>query len=162
MSPSNPEGTQPDNPVERIVADLERHLRRRVLKLEPMAEGHSGWTYRVQFEGEQGILRLPAAGVRIAGPADVAFVLSDWVYVLDGPAAIRRCQEALAPFFGGDWEDARRTYNIGSADEVTNRLFETARHIDRVDSDVLTPLSGEVQQLEALAEAVAPALRDRA
>jgi aminoglycoside phosphotransferase (APT) family kinase protein len=71
MPPSNPEGTQPDNPVERIVADLERHLRRRVLKLEPMAEGHSGWTYRVQFEGEQGILRLPAAGVRIAGPADV-------------------------------------------------------------------------------------------
>jgi alkanesulfonate monooxygenase SsuD/methylene tetrahydromethanopterin reductase-like flavin-dependent oxidoreductase (luciferase family) len=94
--------------------------------------------------------------------SNVAFVLSDWVYVLDGPAAIRRCQEALAPFFRGDWEDARRTYNIGSADEVTDRLFETARHIDRVDSYVLTPLSGEVQQLEVLAEAVAPALRDRA
>ena len=37
-----------------------------------MSEGHSGLTYRVQLEGEQGILRLPAAGVRIAGPADVA------------------------------------------------------------------------------------------
>ena len=94
--------------------------------------------------------------------SDVAFVLSDWVYVLDGPDAVRRCQEALAPFFGGDWEDARRTYNIGSADEVTERLFETARHVDRVDNYVLTPLSGEVRQLEMLAEEVAPALRDRA
>lgn len=94
--------------------------------------------------------------------SDVTFVLSDWVYVLDGPTAVRRCQEALAPFFGGDWEDALRTYNIGSPDEVTDRLFETARGVDRVDSYVLTPLSGEVQQLQMLAEAVAPALRDRA
>lgn len=54
------------------MADIERRLRRRVLKLEPMAEGHSGLTYRVHFDGEQAILRLPPAGVRIAGPADVA------------------------------------------------------------------------------------------
>ena len=93
---------------------------------------------------------------------DIAFVLSDWVYLLDGPGAVNRCKEALAPFFGGDWEDALRTYNIGTADEVAHRLFETARHVDRVDSYVLTPLSGEPEQLEALAYAVAPKIRARA
>jgi aminoglycoside phosphotransferase (APT) family kinase protein len=55
-----------------VTADLERHLGRRVLSLAPMAEGHSGLTYRVTLDGEQGILRLPPTGVRIAGPADVA------------------------------------------------------------------------------------------
>jgi aminoglycoside phosphotransferase (APT) family kinase protein len=57
--------------VDAVTADLERHLGRRVLRLEPMSEGHSGLTYRVNLDGEQGILRLPPAGVRIAGPADV-------------------------------------------------------------------------------------------
>lgn len=92
--------------------------------------------------------------------SELAFVLSDWVYVLDGPGSIGRCQQALAPFFGGSWEDARRTYNIGSAAEVVERLFETAAHIDHVDSFVLTPLSGEAEQLAALAT-IAPRLRAR-
>ncbi|GAC1645797.1 MAG: TIGR03619 family F420-dependent LLM class oxidoreductase [Candidatus Dormibacteraceae bacterium] len=90
---------------------------------------------------------------------DIAFVLSDWVYLLDGPGAVSRCQAALAPFFRGDWDDALRTYNIGSPDEITQRLFEMARHADRVDGYVLTPLSGEPEQLGLLATAVAPALR---
>ena len=58
--------------AEAVGADLERRLDRRVLKLEQMGEGHSGLTYRVSLEAEQGILRLPPRGVRIAGPADVA------------------------------------------------------------------------------------------
>ncbi len=55
-----------------IAADLERAIRHRVLDLEEMDAGHSGLTYRVRLEGQDGVLRLPAAGVRIAGPADVA------------------------------------------------------------------------------------------
>jgi alkanesulfonate monooxygenase SsuD/methylene tetrahydromethanopterin reductase-like flavin-dependent oxidoreductase (luciferase family) len=116
-------------------------------RLDPAVLG-AAWRHVLEAAEESGRSR-----------SEVAFVLSDWVYVLDGPDAIRRCQEALAPFFGGDWEDAQRTYNIGSADEIADRLFETASHIDRVDSYVLTPLSGELEQLEALAEAVAPTLR---
>jgi alkanesulfonate monooxygenase SsuD/methylene tetrahydromethanopterin reductase-like flavin-dependent oxidoreductase (luciferase family) len=90
---------------------------------------------------------------------DIDFVLSDWVYVLDGPASVRRCQEALTPFFAGDWGDARRTYNIGTAAEVADQLYAMGRQVDRVDSYVLTPLSDETEQLVALAQAVAPRLR---
>ena len=58
--------------VDRVTTDLERHLGRRVLAIRTMDEGHSGLTYWVRLDGEEGVLRLPAAGIRVAGPADVA------------------------------------------------------------------------------------------
>ncbi|HEX6350712.1 MAG TPA: phosphotransferase family protein [Candidatus Dormibacteraeota bacterium] len=55
-----------------IQADLERQLGRRVLGLESIPEGHSGFTYWVDLEGgERAVLRLPPPGARIAGPADI-------------------------------------------------------------------------------------------
>lgn len=102
---------------------------------------------------------LESAGRSRRSRSDISFVLSDWVYVIDGPGSERRCREALAGFFSGDWADARRTYNIGTADEVVERLRDMARDIDRVDAYVLTPLSGEPEQLEVIAAALAPRLR---
>jgi aminoglycoside phosphotransferase (APT) family kinase protein len=69
--------------VEKIRADLEQELRRRwdrpalaVLSLEPVAEGHSGFTYWVDLEDAGAttryVLRLSPPGARPAGPADVA------------------------------------------------------------------------------------------
>ena len=102
---------------------------------------------------------LAAAAAAGRARRELDFVLSDWVYVLDGTGAIDRCQEALAPFFRGDWADARRTYNIGTEEEIAGQIFEMTRYVDRVDGYVLTPLSDEMDQLEALAESVAPRLR---
>ena len=67
---------------EKIRQDLEDQLRDklgraelRVKAVEPIPEGHSGFTYFVTVEGGQGparyVLRLPPPGARIAGPADV-------------------------------------------------------------------------------------------
>jgi aminoglycoside phosphotransferase (APT) family kinase protein len=67
---------------ERIREDLEaqcrerlRRPRLRVTSVDPIPEGHSGFTYFVTVEdgGEQTryVLRLPPPGARIAGPADV-------------------------------------------------------------------------------------------
>lgn len=58
--------------VSSIQSDLERQLGRRVLGLESVPEGHSGFTYWVDLEGgERAVLRLPPPGARIAGPADI-------------------------------------------------------------------------------------------
>ena len=58
--------------VSTIQADLERQLGRRVLGLDSIPEGHSGFTYWVDLEGgERAVLRLPPPGARIAGPADI-------------------------------------------------------------------------------------------
>src|SRR5438094_7165983 len=57
--------------TEQIRADLEFQLRARVLSLEAVPEGHSGFTYFVKAESGEFVLRIPPPGTRIAGPADV-------------------------------------------------------------------------------------------
>src|SRR6202011_6090154 len=66
----------------RIREDLEAQCREtlgrprlRVTSVDPIPEGHSGFTYFVTIEDDGGpsryVLRLPPPGARIAGPADV-------------------------------------------------------------------------------------------
>jgi aminoglycoside phosphotransferase (APT) family kinase protein len=68
--------------TERIRADLEAQCRERlgrphlrVLSVDSIPEGHSGFTYFVTIDDGDGphrfVLRLPPPGARIAGPADV-------------------------------------------------------------------------------------------
>ena len=57
--------------TEKIRTDLQRALGFRVLELEPMPDGHSGFTYFVTTERGGYVLRVPPPGTRIAGPADV-------------------------------------------------------------------------------------------
>ncbi|HXC76675.1 MAG TPA: phosphotransferase family protein [Candidatus Acidoferrum sp.] len=68
--------------TERIRADLEAECRKRlrrprlrVLSVDAIPEGHSGFTYFVTIDDGDGprrfVLRLPPPGARIAGPADV-------------------------------------------------------------------------------------------
>jgi len=57
--------------TERIRADLEGVLGFRVVGLDPIPEGHSGFTYFVNTERGDYVLRIPPPGTRIAGPADV-------------------------------------------------------------------------------------------
>ena len=68
--------------TDRIREDLQAQCRERlgrpglrVLSIEPIPEGHSGFTYFVSIDDGGGprrfVLRLPPPGARIAGPADV-------------------------------------------------------------------------------------------
>ena len=68
---------------DQIRSDLEREIGQllskrpdfRINSIEPIPEGHSGFTYFVSVEDNEGptryVLRLPPPGARIAGPADV-------------------------------------------------------------------------------------------
>lgn len=89
---------------------------------------------------------------------DVDFVFSDWCYVLDGPESEQRCRQALARFFDGSWEDAQRTYTIGTVEQVVDEIARHTAGIDRVDAYILTPLSEETGQMDLLAD-VATRLR---
>jgi aminoglycoside phosphotransferase (APT) family kinase protein len=59
------------NGEEKIRSDLEARLGVRVLSVEPIPEGHSGFTYFVTAENGEYVLRLPPPNARIAGTADV-------------------------------------------------------------------------------------------
>src|SRR5437763_16308745 len=55
----------------KIRDDLAGAIGERVLELQPIPEGHSGFTYWVALDGRRAVLRLPPPGARIAGPADI-------------------------------------------------------------------------------------------
>lgn len=57
--------------TEQIRSDLERAIGKKVLAVEPIPEGHSGFTYFVTAEDGEYVLRLPPPGARIAATADV-------------------------------------------------------------------------------------------
>jgi aminoglycoside phosphotransferase (APT) family kinase protein len=57
--------------TDRVRADLETALGARVMSVEPIPQGHSGFTYFVATEEGDYVLRLPPPGARIAGTADV-------------------------------------------------------------------------------------------
>ena len=54
-----------------IRQDLEKAIGRRVVAVEPIPEGHSGFTYFVTAADGDYVLRLPPPNARIAGTADV-------------------------------------------------------------------------------------------
>jgi aminoglycoside phosphotransferase (APT) family kinase protein len=54
-----------------IREDLEKALGRAVRSVQPIPEGHSGFTYFVSAANGEYVLRLPPPGARIAGTADV-------------------------------------------------------------------------------------------
>lgn len=80
------------------------------------------------------------------------FVLSDWCCIVESAEDERRCREALATFFTGSWDEARRTYTIGTREQVAEGLAAQTAGIDHVDGYVLTPLVEDPEQLDALAE----------
>lgn len=57
--------------TEQIRSDLERAIGKKVMSVEPIPEGHSGFTYFVTAEDGEYVLRLPPPGARIAATADV-------------------------------------------------------------------------------------------
>jgi len=59
------------NGEDQIRSDLEARLGVRVFSVEPIPEGHSGFTYFVTAESGKFVLRLPPPNARIAGTADV-------------------------------------------------------------------------------------------
>src|SRR5256714_459857 len=69
--PTSGEEQLPMNGEDKIRADLEARLGARVLAVEPIPEGHSGFTYFVSAESGEYVLRLPPPHARIAGTADV-------------------------------------------------------------------------------------------
>src|SRR5947209_18588365 len=73
-----PEAMSLDQLRERLEGYLRRELDAPTMRLEainPIPEGHSGFTYFVDGADASGpkryVLRLPPPGARIAGPADV-------------------------------------------------------------------------------------------
>lgn len=102
---------------------------------------------------------LDSAGRNGRRREDIDFVFSDWCYIVESEADVRACKAALSTFFSGTWDDALRTYSIGTPEQILNRISDHTAAIDHVDAYILTPLDNDRSQLDRLAASIAPALR---
>ena len=72
-----------------------------------------------------------------------------------------RCEEAVSRWFDGSLDEARRTYLVGTPDEIVDRVAESTAELPRIDRFIFTPFNYDREQMDRLAEAVVPRLRDR-
>lgn len=102
-------------------------------------------------------------GARAVGrdPDDIDFIHNEWIYVLDGPGSEKKGHEAANNFFPGTWEEARRTFIIGTPEEIVDKMQAQIALLGRKsDAFLLTPFSADRRQLELIQERVAPLLRE--
>lgn len=103
-------------------------------------------------------------GMQGAGrdPRRFEIIYSHWCYVTTGEAGEReRCEEAVRRWFDGTLDEARRTYLVGGPDEIADRIAASAADLPRIDRFIFTPFSYDREQMDRLAEAVLPRLRER-
>ncbi len=153
-----------------IRADLAGAIGEPVLDVQPIPEGHSGFTYWVELSGRRAVLRLPPPGARIAGPADIPRqgrimqalharglpvpeiiamstepVVDGRPYVLMEALTGERIEAAAAR--GSDPLELART-----AIEVLHQLQATPPEHSGIGSEAPVPLQGELDRWSWLME----------
>ena len=94
-------------------------------------------------------------------PAAFEIVYSHWPYVMRDEASERaECEASVQRWFDGTYEEARRTYPIGTAEEIVDVLTRATRNLPRVDRFIFTPFNYGDEQMDRLVEDVIPRLRE--
>lgn len=94
-------------------------------------------------------------------PGQFEIVYSHWPYVLHDEAGERaRCEAAVQRWFDGSYEEAKRTYPIGTPEAIVETLKHATSDLPRVDRFIFTPFSYDPEQMDRLAEEVIPRLRE--
>jgi probable F420-dependent oxidoreductase len=149
-------------------AGFAKPIRGALERVGRLADGWAPLTYSASAKRRISAAQLGQAWDIVQGSASAAgrdpdgidVVHSDWIYVLDGAGAEERAFKAVSTFFTGDWAEAKNTYVIGTPDQVVEQLLTQTSKIDhKVNSYLLTPISGELDQLELIRDRVAPQLR---
>ena len=165
--------------IDVIRDDLERRLGRAVGEITAIPEGHSGFTYYVDLENGQAVLRLPPPGARIAGPADIPrqgrimqalreqgvptpriLAMSDEPVIDGRPFVLMeriegRRIEAIAA-------DADAEAVAGSALDVLKRMQAVPREDTGIGHEEPMPLTGEMTRWAWLMERAPLELTERA
>ncbi|WP_249019458.1 LLM class flavin-dependent oxidoreductase [Conexibacter sp. S30A1] len=89
----------------------------------------------------------------------VTFACSHWFYCVENRQDEVGLADAMGAFFDGSLEDARKTYLIGSADEIVETLHGLLPTGLRPAWFIMTSLGPSERQLEYLVSEIAPRLR---
>jgi len=140
--------------------------RRALERIGRIADGWAPLTYsaghKMQLRPEQlglGWEIIHGAAVAAGREPDAVDILyPHWIEIIETKADRAACERALARFFPGTWEDAVRTYLIGTADEIAERIAVHTARLPRVDGYLFTSISERTEQLDALSERLRPLL----
>ena len=163
---------------EAIRADLELQLGEKVGPIEPIPEGHSGFTYYVDLPSGRAVLRLPPPGARIAGPADIPrqgrIMGALREQGLPTPRILAMSEEPLVdgrPFVLMERVEGRRIEAVvpdadperiaGSAIEVLKRMQAIPRERTGIGHEEPMPLAGEMTRWAWLMERAPQELTQR-
>jgi probable F420-dependent oxidoreductase len=103
--------------------------------------------------------RIGAAAVDAGrGEGAVDFAFSHWYYVLDSAQDEKDARRDLQVFFPGDFDEARETYLIGTAEEIVAKINHICSEIGVPSWYVFTQLGNNQRQLDLLHSQVLPAL----
>jgi aminoglycoside phosphotransferase (APT) family kinase protein len=154
-----------------LAAYLRAELREpdlRIQALEPVPQGHSGFTYYVETGTRSYVLRVPPPGARIAGPADVVrqgrIMRSLGAAGLPVPAVPISCDDPTAldgrPFIlmdrveGASFQDAVRAHGSAaiarSTVECLRRLHAVPLASTGIGDEAPKPLADEVTRWSEL------------
>jgi len=162
-----------------IRADLELRLGEKVGPIEPIPEGHSGFTYYVDLPSGPAVLRLPPPGARIAGPADIPrqgrIMGALREQGLPTPRILAMSEEPVIdgrPFVLMERVEGRRIEAVGpgadpeaiagSAIEVLKRMQTVPRDRTGIGHEEPMPLAGELTRWAWLMERAPQELTERA
>ncbi|MFC7233374.1 LLM class flavin-dependent oxidoreductase [Saliphagus sp. GCM10025308] len=94
-------------------------------------------------------------------PEEIEIIYSVWPYVMEDEDAEREeCYEAVSGWFDGTYQEAKRTYPIGSAEEVADRIAKNVSELPRVDRFIFTPFNYDHAQMDRLRDEVIPRLEE--
>ncbi len=91
-------------------------------------------------------------------PVSIEIIYAHWIAIVDNDRQRQACEEGLARYFPGSYEEAVATYLIGTVDEIVERIAAQVSELQRIDGFLFTPISGDPGQLESIAGELAPQL----
>jgi probable F420-dependent oxidoreductase len=121
--------------------------------------GHKTQLSPAQFAEGWRIVSEAATGAG-RDPGAISILYPHWIEIVDSEEDRRACEEGLARFFPGTYEEGQATYLIGTAEEIAERVREHTAQLPRVDGYLFTSISERPAQLHAIAEQLRPLLEN--
>jgi alkanesulfonate monooxygenase SsuD/methylene tetrahydromethanopterin reductase-like flavin-dependent oxidoreductase (luciferase family) len=142
--------------------------RRALERIGRIADGWAPLTYsaghKTQLSPDQFAegWRIISESATAAGrdPDSISILYPHWIEVVESEEDRRACEEGLARFFPGTYEEGQATYLIGTAEEIAERVRAHTAALPRVDGYLFTSITERPGQLQTIAERVRPLLEN--
>ena len=85
---------------------------------------------------------------------EIEIIYSNFIFVVGRRTDYEKCERALARITTLSFEEARKTYLIGTDEEIIGRLKRVPVATGRVDHIVLNPLSWDLEQIRTISDKI--------